>query len=212
MKSYVISLHKRKDRLKKFYNNLPKDWPFDKPIKYKAIDGYLCSAPIWWNSKPGAWGCYKSHLNIIEHELNQDNKQNILIFEDDAIFCENFTIKMQEFLSLIPDDADQIYLGGQHLKLATNKGNYLLGNNINRTHCYIVTPKGLPILYKHLNDIKNWTAKMHIDHHYGYAHSNRIITAYAPKVWLVGQNQDIKSDINDESVKIRWWRRRKESL
>lgn len=205
MKSYIISLNRRKDRLIKFWDRFPKDWPYDLPIHYSAIAGTYCNPPSWWKQGGGAWGCYKSHLNIIEQELNQENKQNILIFEDDAIFCDNFVSKMQQLLSVIPDDADQIYLGGQHLKQATDKGKYLLANNINRTHCYIVTTKGLPVLYRHLNDIKNWGNKFHIDHHYGAAHRDKRIIAYAPKIWLIGQDEDNRSDVCGKPVKERWW-------
>jgi hypothetical protein len=207
MKSYIINLHRRKDRLIKFWNNFPQDWPYDLPVVYKAIAGKYCNPPSWWNQGGGAWGCYKSHLNIIEQELNQDSKQNILIFEDDAMFCQNFIEKMEQFLSIIPDNADQIYLGGQHLTPPTdiNLDNCYLANNINRTHCYIVTPKGLPILYKHLNETINWDKKFHIDHHYGYGHSTKKIIAYSPKIWLIGQDEDDKSDICEKPVKKRWW-------
>jgi len=208
MKSYVINLNRRSDRLKIFYDSLPKDWPYEQPIVYKAIAGKLCNHPSWWNQGGGAWGCYKSHMNIIEQELNNDPKEeNILIFEDDAIFCENFVFKMQSFLSMVPKDADQIYLGGQHLKPPTDQGSIYLANNINRTHGYIVTKRGLLTLYRWLNETKDWPNKCHIDHHYGRAHRDKKIIAYTPKEWLIGQRADNQSDVSWKPVIERWWQR-----
>lgn len=205
MKSYVINLNRRKDRLIKFWNSFPQNWPYDSPVVYSAIAGEYCRFPSWWKQGGGAWGCYKSHLNIIEQELNQNTQQNVLIFEDDAIFCIDFVEKLQELLSVVPKDADQIYLGGQHLKPPINFEKYYLASNINRTHSYIVTPKGLPNLYKHLNETSNWNNKFHIDHHYGDAHRTKKIIAYAPKTWLIGQDEDNKSDICGKPVEKRWW-------
>lgn len=212
MKSYIISLDHRKDRLIKFWNNFPADWPYDLPITYSAITGKYCNSPSWWKQGGGAWGCYKSHLNIIEQELNQNTKQNVLIFEDDAIFCEDFVNKMHNFLSLVPQDADQIYLGGQHLEPPTNYKGIYLANNINRTHCYIVTKKGLLTLYKWLNETKNWIDKCHIDHHYGRGHRDKKIIAYAPKKWLVGQRSDNRSDVSSKSVSERWWQKSNKNI
>lgn len=212
MKSYVINLNRRSDRLKIFYDSLPKDWPYEQPVVYKAIAGKLCNHPSWWNQGGGAWGCYKSHMNIIEQELNNDIKEDILIFEDDAIFCENFVSKMQKFLSLVPKDADQIYLGGQHLKPPIDNGEIYLANNINRTHAYIVTKKGLLVLYRWLNETKDWANKCHIDHHYGRAHRDKKIIAYTPKEWLVGQRADTQSDVSWKPVVERWWQKPNNSV
>lgn len=204
MKSYVISLDRRKDRLDKFYNNLPKDWPIEKPVHYSAIAGNLCYPPSWWKQGGGAWGCYKSHLNIIEQELNNNSKEDILILEDDAIFCEDFSAKFNNLLKLVPNDADQIYIGGQHLKPPVYNGSIYVVNNVNRTHGYIITVKGLLSLYKWLNETSNWETKSHIDHHYGKGHETKAIKAYAPYEWLVGQSGD-KSDICNKDTKERWW-------
>ena len=38
----------------------------------------------------GQWGCLQSHINILKKAI-KENKESILIFEDDAIFQNNFT-------------------------------------------------------------------------------------------------------------------------
>jgi len=56
MKSYVINLDRRSDRLKTFYDNLPKDWPYEQPIVYKAISGKLCNHPVVVESRRRGMG------------------------------------------------------------------------------------------------------------------------------------------------------------
>lgn len=205
MKTYVINLGDRKSRLVQFYNNFPKSWPLAQPIVYNAIDGKKCIPPSWWKQGCGSWGCYKSHLNIIENHLLNNSDEDLLILEDDAIFCENFISKFHEFIDNVPIDADQIYIGGQHLSPPIQiNDNIYRATNINRTHAYIITKKGLQYIYRILNENQNWNPKFHIDHYYGQNHKNNII-AYAPKEWLCGQRGDIFSDICHKIVKERWW-------
>ena len=50
-KIYVINLEKRKDRKKHFediYDKLKINKLLDKPIYYKAVDGYNTNIPTWW--------------------------------------------------------------------------------------------------------------------------------------------------------------------
>lgn len=205
-KSYVVTLHSRPERLESFFNSIPTNWYFDKPIVYPAVDGKLCEPPSWWNQGNGSWGCYKSHLNIIENHLNTKASEDLLILEDDVMFCDNFNEKLNIFLSKLPLDADQIYLGGQHLSQPIEINDCVLrGSNVNRTHAYIITQKGLQKIYKFLNETPSWSAKHHIDYHYGSYHAKNKIIAYCPKEWLCGQKGSFISDITNKDVSERWW-------
>lgn len=206
IQSYVITLDNRPQRLGSFLSGLPKDWNFSNPIVYKAIDGKKCDPPSWWKEGRGAWGCYKSHLNIIENHINTENPNDLLILEDDVMFCDNFTEECNKFLQQVPLDADQIYIGGQHLSPPIEINNDVLrGSNINRTHGYIITQKGLKQIYKYLNETPSWTARNHIDYHYGFHHINNKIIAYCPRKWLCGQKGGFVSDITNKDVDDRWW-------
>ncbi|KAJ9606245.1 hypothetical protein H2200_009206 [Cladophialophora chaetospira] len=39
--------------------------------------------PLWFNQDPGATGCWRAHLNVLQ-EMIRDNIQTALVFEDDA--------------------------------------------------------------------------------------------------------------------------------
>ena len=96
---YCINLARRAERWQEFTSGLPDDWPFPQPERFEAIDGERCPPPAWWNTSPGAWGCWRSHVAILKRCLNE-GIDSVLILEDDAIFREGFTAKAEAFLVL----------------------------------------------------------------------------------------------------------------
>jgi hypothetical protein len=201
-----ISLARRPDRRQAFLERVPKDWPW-RPIEIvDAVDGKLCKHPKWWRQGGGAWGCYKSHLNIIEQALN-NCLESVLIFEDDATFVPDFAAKATEFFQRLPGDWAQAYLGGQHLRKAQPACDGVLrAANINRTHAYALRGAGeMREVYGWLNASRDWKNRHHIDHHYGRMHASGLVPAYAPSAWLCGQAADEKSDVCWKPVKERWW-------
>jgi hypothetical protein len=207
-RTYGISLKRRPERWAELLTVLQlNNWPFLFPTLYDAIDGKLCKPPAWWHQGGGAWGCYRSHLNILEACLN-DQVDSVLILEDDAIPVPDFAKRVHAFLKEVPDDWDMLYLGGQHL--FQNRSPPITVNlevvqvyNVNRTHAYAVRGKMLPILYNHLLP-KEWRKGQHIDHHFGHLHQKREHHIYAPTEWLIGQNQG-KSNISGKTNPIRYW-------
>ena len=138
--AYCVSLDRRADRWERFVQNIPSDWPFCEVERFAGIDGKLCPTPAWWKQGGGAWGCYRSHLTLIEQALNRGH-ESILLFEDDAVFCEGFSQRATEFLEAVPDDWGMIYFGGQHLFVNQNpplRVNDLVFRpyNLNRTHAF----------------------------------------------------------------------------
>ena len=124
-KIYVINLKRRFDRLINFLSNCP----FDKNIieVFNGFDAKNYNKEsekdlLLYNSnqlknlgglhRTGEKGCFISHLKIWNHIL-ENNIDNTLIFEDDALFSDNFltilkNIKLEEF--------NIIYLGGRFEK------------------------------------------------------------------------------------------------
>ena len=190
-KCYVINLDHRRDRLNAFYNRLPPDFPWSTPERWQAIHGDSVKHPDWWTAGNGAWGCYKSHLNILEHCMN-NHFDSYIVFEDDALFCDDFNDLMFDFYANLPDDWELVYIGGQllhtdnHPPEEVNPRVYI-PYNVNRTHAFMVRGKrGMEIMYKFLQAVP-FEHGYHIDHHLGLLHERRMLKIYCPHKWLVGQ-------------------------
>lgn len=202
----VISLARRPDRLDAFYDGLPSDWPLLVPRVFPAVDGLAEDRPAWWKSTPGAWGCYRSHLRLVEHCLASDIGR-VLVLEDDATFVADFAARVDGLD--VPEDCQQLYLGGQHLA-TPERGppGLVVGRNVNRTHAYALFGRdSLELVRDHLKpEPARWRAKHHVDHHYGLLHRDRRLRVYAVDPWLAGQAGGT-SDVGKSSASQRWWRR-----
>lgn len=204
---YVINLRRRADRLTAFFDELEKcDWPFAKPRVFPAVDGDAVSVPIWWKQGGGAWGCLMSHARILEDCIADDVKR-VLIMEDDVTFVSNFAKRASAFLKEVPGDWDQIYFGGQHLRdpVKLSDGVYSC-INVNRTHCYAVSRDFMPRMYRYIMNARDYIEHPghHVDHRLGALHESGTVKVYAPKAWLVGQDEN-RSDISGrENPKLFW--------
>ena len=205
-----INLDSRPEKLEQFQKGIPEDFIFGHVERYPAISGTRVKSPNWWHGGNGAWGCYCSHRRIIEECLNA-GLNSVLIFEDDAIFCDGFNEKTQWFHNALPDNAQWVYYGGQFLKTSTNPpvkiNDYVYAPyNVNRTHAYgIIGREALQEIYKFLCGRKWGDTPHHIDHHYGALHSNGIINTYCPAHWLVDQRAG-RSDVACRMKKNLHWR------
>lgn len=210
-KIYVISLKRRKDRLEEFFNELPNPWIFNKIETYEAIDGSLETAPDWWDNNLGALGCFLSHKRLID-KCVAEKVCSVLILEDDAVFCQDFSEKCSEFLNHVPNNWEMLYLGGQHLTKPEDQiidGCVAIGTNVNRTHAYALNKEGL-LKIKHYLSMEPWPIrKRHIDHYYGFLHKHKHIIPYCPLNMMVGQRKGYSDIINMNLPKNRWWSSKK---
>ncbi|MDO5566562.1 MAG: glycosyltransferase family 25 protein [Planctomycetia bacterium] len=206
-KVFVINLDRRTDRLDRFYFDLPVDWPFPKPERFTAIDGTMEIRPRDWRSGAGAWGCYRTHLSILRHCL--DNQiDSVLIMEDDAVCLPDFREKWEMFRRELPADAQMIYLGGQHIHLDRRLPRKVSEHvyqpfNVNRTHCYGLL--GRPMIekvYQHLTSVKPLNVPHHVDHFLGILHETLDSGLYVPDQWLITQSGGT-SDITRRSFNTR---------
>lgn len=198
----VISLARRPDRLAAFYDRLAGRLD---ALPYPATDGQAEPPPAWWKTTPGAWGCYRSHAAVIDYAL-AIGVDSILVLEDDATFVPDFCDRLAALE--VPADCGQLYLGGQHLtKPEPGPPGLVLGRNVNRTHAYAVFGRAaLETLQAHLRpDPAIWTARHHVDHHYGILHRERRIVCYAVSPWLCGQAAGL-SDVDGRTRPERAWR------
>lgn len=206
---YCVSLKRRQDRWDKFEQRINQsDWPFGDIRRFDAIDGKLCPPPQWWSQGGGAWGCYRSHMQILETCLNE-KVDSVLFLEDDALPVDGFREKVEDFIANVPADWGMLYLGGQHLFVNKNppkkvNDKVYIPWNVNRTHAFALRGKMMKIAYRHLSRI-DWNKGHHIDHHLGRLHQQRRHPIYCPDQWLIGQAED-KSNISGRETPDRFWK------
>lgn len=188
-RAFVINLPFRGDRFASFKASLPAS--LGDVTRWDAVHGDSIAHPDWWRSGAGAWGCYRSHLQILEH-CYQRGIESYIVFEDDAIFRPDFEERFTAFMAELPADWEQIYLGGQLLHVKNHppakvNENVFVPYNVNRTQCFAVHKRGYEKLYKHLNAMP-FAHGEHIDHHLGRLHETGRLKVYCPSKWLVGQD------------------------
>ncbi|MDM4014040.1 glycosyltransferase family 25 protein [Roseiconus lacunae] len=188
----VINLRREPERLASFYDRLPDDWPFEAPVPFEALDGTNLTIPNWWQVGLSAWGCFQSHLRVIESALN-DRVDSILILEDDAEFCLDFSESLRPFADHVPGDWEWIYLGGQHLHYheafpVRVCPHVYRPHNVHRTHAYGLRGRRvMEMIYRHLLERDHWGEHHHVDHRLGELHSPFEGGLYVPEHWLIGQ-------------------------
>lgn len=203
-RTYLINLSRRPDRLERFRETFPaclgefEIWP--------AVDGNKIKAPRWWTNGPGAWGCYRSHLQVLE-KCYQDNVESYIVFEDDAIFRDGFESEFAAFMTELPHDWEMVYFGGQltsdNSHPPTKVSDHVYAPyTINRTHCFAVHRRGYEKIYQHVFDKMKPTA--HIDHHLQLLHESGRLKLYCPNRWLVGQDAG-PSDISRNNNSATFW-------
>lgn len=180
-KKYVINLKNRKDRLNDFIKKCP-------VTNIEIIYGFNGKNPSdeskeeieLFNNKfdtltPGEKGCFLSHVRIYR-DIVSKNIPYAIVFEDDALFSEDFESIVSNIVNDLPNDFDILYIGGRFDKnfVMTNYikyNDYIVQTNFEKfnnkemertTHGYIISNKGS----KYLLDIFDKTEKITppIDH------------------------------------------------
>lgn len=189
----VISLERRLDRWQQFKAGLPSNWPFRPPVRFLANDG-SGSKPDCWKESAGAWGCYQSHMSVLRVAIER-GAGSVLILEDDAEFCPNFSEDVRSFLNALPPDWELVYLGGEHIELHQGQPQQINERvyrpyNVNRMHAYALRgAESMQRIYAYLSDEANWTTKQHVDHFMGGYQKQEASRVYVPDRWLVAQHE-----------------------
>jgi hypothetical protein len=130
-----------------------------------------------------------------------DGVKNLLVFEDDAYLRSGSVEKLLKFLEEVPDDWDQLMLGGQHLKQPKKvKPGIEQCVDCQRTHAYAIRGQFLRDLYT------AWTSpdSRHCDWIMGPLQASRKV--YAPDPFVFGQEAS-RSDINGRVNPRKSWDR-----
>jgi GR25 family glycosyltransferase involved in LPS biosynthesis len=81
--------------------------------RFAAVDGSTVEVPEGWPYPRGAYGCLQSHVKAVEH-ARTNNWPNILIFEDDVVFADNFISSLEVCIQALPEDWEMFFLGCSH--------------------------------------------------------------------------------------------------
>jgi GR25 family glycosyltransferase involved in LPS biosynthesis len=81
--------------------------------RFSAIDGNNVALPHDWIHTAGAYGCLRSHVEVVR-EARDARASSVLIFEDDVVFDPEFKEKSATFIQELPDDWDMLFLGALH--------------------------------------------------------------------------------------------------
>jgi GR25 family glycosyltransferase involved in LPS biosynthesis len=216
-KVYVINCAHRPDRLADFRQEIEtkKIADLSKITVYPAVIGDYTTYPAGWKADSGAWGCLNSHKRILEDLMHiRDERgamdwESALVLEDDVFFLDGALAQLAEFMTAIPGEWGQLYLGGQHRQTpaATASPKVIVGNSVNRTHAYAVHRDHIQKLYRHISYMKDYmgTAK-HIDHQLELAHRRKDWPVYCPPRWICGQRAGT-SNISGKTLEAQVWQR-----
>ena len=81
--------------------------------RFSAIDGNDVVLPHNWIHTAGAYGCLRSHVDVVR-EARHAHRASVLIFEDDVVFDPQFKEKFPTFIQELPTDWDMLFLGALH--------------------------------------------------------------------------------------------------
>lgn len=137
---FVINLRFRQDRRESLSENFRRSGLIDPEAVtwVPAVDGRLCPPPEYFSAGPGAWGCYQTHLRIVQ-DAAMDGLGNYLVIEDDTIFSPHASELLKSFMNQVPGDWDQLFLGGQHLsepEVVPYRPMVLRAGQVHRTHAF----------------------------------------------------------------------------
>lgn len=169
MKTYIINLPHRTDRLLKVKQNFPNSEIIIAVDYSKLTEDDKC----FWENKLktpknfidslGAIGCFASHYNTWSQITNSEDDY-ALVVEDDVKIIENvnFETELKNIIKSFPEDFDVLFIGGgeeeQKKKNFVNTGIYKFQflNNINAftTEAYFVSKKGAIKLIELVNSKK----------------------------------------------------------
>ena len=208
----------RKEKLKKHLEDVDVV-DLDKVVWERAICGDWAPAPSWFGAGNGAWGCLMSHVRVA-HDAIHDSVESYCVLEDDVIFHDRAPEMLEKFMSEVPSDWGQIYLGGQFLHREPKQISpwVVKPHNVNRTHAFALDRHAIPQFLQHVlwapdyfepkldqnQNVEYIPNDFHIDHQLGRAHEREDWPVYAPTWWLAGQEEGT-SNISGNSNERMWW-------
>ena len=178
----VINLDSRPDRMESFDAQAKKYG-----IEYQRFSAVPADPP----KLPPTWACKESHKSVIKQAV-EDNVKRLFVFEDDALFVEDFDTKFGELYSQLPEDWDMFYLGAWHLQYENYKEGLVKMIDSYSAHAYGINAHYLDDAFSVVYKPKAIDIALASKHPH--------IKAYCAKPALVGQTpgySDIEKEYRD---------------
>jgi hypothetical protein len=174
----------------------------------RAVDGRLCPSPEYFSAGGGAWGCYQTHLRIVQ-DAAMDGLESYLVIEDDAIFSDHSADLLKSFMDQVPGDWDQLFLGGQHVEdpeIVPFRPMVLKATSVTRTHAFALRNTAFNIFQQHIAAAPDYISngEWHVDHQIGLAHQRELWKTYVPAWWISGQDGGESNIANQDNPPL-WW-------
>ncbi|MCI0558612.1 MAG: glycosyltransferase family 25 protein, partial [Nitrososphaera sp.] len=119
-----INLDRRQDRWERMRARFARH-NIGQVVRFPALDGKSLDIPSIWDDFPGAYGCLRSHLAVVE-QAREDAQKSVLIFEDDAVLDPQFNTRFAASIKQLPDDWDMVLFGGIHGKSAARTSSNIM--------------------------------------------------------------------------------------
>ena len=178
----VINLDSRPDRMEAFDTQAKKYG-----IEYQRFSAVPADPP----KLPPTWACNESHKSVIKQAV-EDNVKRLFVFEDDALFVEDFNTKLADLYKELPEDWDMFYLGAWHLEYEKYKEGLVKMKDSYSAHAYGINAHYLDDAFSVVYKPKPIDIALATKHPF--------IKAYCAKPALVGQipgYSDIEKEYRD---------------
>jgi len=110
---FCINLDRRPERWEQMRSKFER-CGIERVQRFAAVDGAQAIIPANWTDSPGAYGCLRSHLEIIE-KARRLGWPNVLIFEDDAALDPELSKKFSSYFQQVPTDWEMLHFGANHM-------------------------------------------------------------------------------------------------
>src|SRR5262245_60651679 len=81
--------------------------------RFSAFDGEKIELPSNWVHTRGAYGCLRSHLQVVS-EARRLGVPSVLVFEDDVVFADQLETRFRAGIGQVPPDWDMLFFGALH--------------------------------------------------------------------------------------------------
>lgn len=206
MLTYVLNLETSTERLKSFREVYPATLPECKVWVAKPPEE--CTPPEWWKGTDPFW----SHVENFKEVLTEciDKNEDLLFFEDDCIFAEDFQEQFDRFLAEVPEDWEVLNLCTNNtasmirpaIRVSENVIKPQLGFN---TNAMLIRPAGAAKMKAQLEK-ESWPCKHIAEQILGYLYTDPDFKGYAPFQNFVGQ-ADCWSELCRRNRGERWYNR-----